>query len=225
MPFAELVFAVYLGGAHTQAAPLLVDQPTLETSLTFADVSYRGNSFTPPLYYGYRLSLFPQARSQFGIEGEFIHLKAYARTDHLTQTRGKLRKEPVNQPMRMSNIVQQFSISHGLNLVLVNVVARRTIDAGGGNAPRVQLLGRAGAGPTLLHPESTVEGVFHEGYQRGSFALQTAVGLELRMTRQLAVLAEYKFTRTAERVTVDHGTARGTFATHHGVVGIAWHSR
>lgn len=223
--FFEWVFAVYVGAAYTEAARLSLVQPGIGTDLIFAEVAYRGDSFTPPLYYGYRLSFFPQSEAALGIEAEFIHLKAYAQTDRLVQAAGVYRGEPVSGRLQINDVIQRFSISHGLNLILVNAVARRTLSARAGAGPRVYLIGRVGAGPTLPHPENTVDEVSHDGYELGALALQAAGGLEFRLSGAFAIVAEYKFTRTSQRVTVDRGQARGTFASHHGIVGVAWHSR
>lgn len=222
---AEWVLAIYIGAAHTQSAPLSLLQPALDTDLTFAEVFYRGHSFRPPIYYGYRLSFFPRTSAALGIEAEFIHLKVYARTERQTRAVGALRNHSVDRVMPISNVVEHFSISHGLNLLLVNAVIRRTIGLSTGSVPRVQFLGRAGAGPTLAHPESTVDGVSHEDPEVAAVALQAAGGLEVRLSDHFTALVEYKFTRTFQHVTVDRGTARAALASHHAVFGLAWHPR
>jgi hypothetical protein len=223
MPAAEWVLAVYLGSAHTVSAPLSLTQPDAGNDLRFASVDYRGESMTPPFYYGYRVSVFPRASSWIGIEGEFIHLKAYAETDRTTRMIGTLRAEAVDMMLPIRSVVERFSISHGLNLILLNVVARRTVHGRRDGRGGLELLGRAGIGPTLPHVESTIDDVSREGYGLGSPALHTAAGLEIRVSTRLTVLAEYKLSRTRQTVGVDRGEMRGSFVSHHGVVGMAWH--
>jgi hypothetical protein len=219
----EWVLAAYLGTAHTMSAPLSLVQPAAGTEITLASVDYRGQSFTPPFYYGSRLSYFPKPSSWMGIEAEFIHLKAYAETDGTTLAAGTHRGTPVRDHLPIGAVVERLSISHGLNLILVNGVLRRTLrrDRQG----QMQLIGRIGAGPTIPHAESAIDGVAYEGYELGAVAAHAAIGLEIRMWRQLAALAEYKVTRTRQTLAIDRGDARGLFASHHGVFGIAWHSR
>lgn len=219
----EWVLAAYLGTAHTMSAPLSLVQPAAGTEITLASVDYGGESFTPPFYYGYRLSYFPKPTSWVGVEAEFIHLKAYAETDGSTRATGMHRGTPVREQLPVREVVERFSISHGLNLVLVNGVVRRTLrrDQQG----EMQLTGRIGAGPTIPHAESAIDGVAYEGYEFGTIAAHAAIGMEIRIWRQLAALAEYKVTRTRQALAIDRGEARGLFASHHGVVGIAWHSR
>jgi hypothetical protein len=225
MAAAEWVLAVYLGSAHTISAPLLLTQPQAGNDLRLAWVDYRGESMTPPLYYGYRVSLFPQASSWIGVEGEFIHLKVYANTDRTTRMSGTLRAEAVDGMLPIRSVVERFSISHGLNLVVLNVVVRRTLHGRRDGRGEVELFGRAGIGPTLPHAESTIDHVSREGYALGSPALQTATGLEIRVSKRLTVLAEYKLSRTRQTVDVDRGEMRGSFVSHHVVVGIARHFR
>ena len=51
---AQWSVSVHAGAIHTQSADLRIDAPSLGTALTFADVPFRSESFTPPIYYGYR---------------------------------------------------------------------------------------------------------------------------------------------------------------------------
>jgi opacity protein-like surface antigen len=198
MPLGEWLLAVYLGAAHTVSAPLSLP------SVQFVSADYRGESWRLPFYDGYRVSYFPARRTAVGLEAELIHLKVYT-----------------NLPPE--SVVQRFSMSHGLNLVLANVVARRTLHVSV-QGP-VRLTARAGAGPTVPHVESTIGGVSKEGYQVGSLALHAGAGVEIPVARHFSVLAEYKLTRAHEHVNVGGGDARGVFLSHHGVVGIAWRVR
>lgn len=220
---AERTIGVFAGAARTQSATISIVQPAAGTDVSLAPVHYRGESFTPPLYYGARLGWFARRSSWLGFESEFIHLKAFAETEKRTHASGRLRGAVIDDDsMPVGAIVERLSVSHGLNLLLFNAVARRGV--GGRDQPdRVALIGRAGIGPTIPHAESSIEGVSREGYAWGAFAFQAAGGIEVRTTRGLAVVAEYKFTRTRQSLEIDRGEARGVFASHHGIVGLAWH--
>jgi hypothetical protein len=80
---------------------------------------------------------------------------------------------------------------------------------------------RAGAGPTIPHGESAIDGRTQEQYEWGRVAGQLAAGLEWRIARRAAAVAEYKVTGTAQRVSVSGGTVEGTFVSHHLVGGLA----
>jgi opacity protein-like surface antigen len=200
MTAAEWIFAVYLGTAHTQSAALAFSAP----QVTFASVDFRAESWRPPLYYGYRVAFFPRQQSWLGVEAEFTHLKAYAVL-----------------PDRAT--VQRFSMSHGLNFVVVNIAARRTLHASDRGALR--LTARAGVGPTVPHVESTIAGVPEEGYQAGSMALHVGGGIEIPVRRHVTVIAEYKLTRVHEQVDAAAGHVQGLFVSHHAIAGVAWHTR
>ena len=218
------VVAAYVGGARTAASSLSVSQPELGNDLTFEGVRFRSRSFDPPLYYGLRGSYFARRLPSLGIEAEFIHLKVFSNPQQRVRVAGLRRGLPVNGELPLGEIVQQYSISHGVNLLLFNVAARHGL---GRNAKatgaRLVLTGRAGAGPTLPHTESSVEGRRQEQYEVGRLGWQAAGGAELNLWRGLYLLGEYKFTRTRQRGKVFSGTAESLLRTHHGVFGLSYH--
>jgi hypothetical protein len=116
--------------------------------------------------------------------------------------------------------VARFEITHGLNLVLGNLVLRRPVPLAGFRQAKALLTFRAGAGVTIPRPEVEVLGRAGGSYQLGRPGFQAAPGVEFRLARHLFALAEYKFTYTAQRVDIPGGTARVRAATHHGVVGL-----
>lgn len=218
---AEWVVSGYLGAARTGSASLRIVQGAADTDVTLASVQYRGRSFASPLYYGGRVTWFPRPRSWFGVDAEFIHLKAYAETDRLTEASGRLRGAPMAGAIAVGSVVDRFSISHGLNCLLFNAVARHAFGSRG--APgRIAVSARIGAGPTIPHAESTIDGRTREGYAWGALGWQAAAGVQVRLLRRVELLGEYKFTRTRETLDIDRGTARGVFASHHVVFGLGW---
>jgi hypothetical protein len=223
MATAEWILAAYLGAAHTMSAPLSVARPQIGTEITFRPVDYRGESFSPPLYYGYRLSYFLPTDSWIGFEGEFIHAKVYAHTDRSARVHGKHGGQLVQGMVPIDDVVERFSMSHGLNFVLMNLAARRTL--GSRNHVKAQVVGRLGVGPTVPHAETTIDGMRRDAYELGAVALHAAGGAEIRLGWRLGAVAEYKFTRTRQTITIDGGKARGSFASHHAVIGITWHFR
>ena len=218
--FADWTIGGFLGGAYTHTTSLRLTQPLEATDISLSPVSYRSESLTPPFYYGYRFGFFPRSR-WFGIEAEFIHLKVHADTTRLTRISGVLRGVPSERSVPMSSVIEEFSISHGVNLVLINAMARR----GGGvdrlGKPRWTLTGRLGAGTSRPHAESTIGGRRFEGYEWGSPSLQIAAGVEIRMIGTVSLVGEYKLTHTLQEVTIVDGAARTPLTTHHFVAGAA----
>ena len=195
---AEWVFAAYLGGSWTAPATLTVDLPSHGSRATWPDVPFDSRSLESPPYYGYRIGWFPSRTTRFGAEGELIHLKVYAR------------------PGALGPAVQRFSISHGLNLVLANVIWRQPIGA----ARRIGLSVRGGAGFAVPRAESDVFGMPQEQYEVSSLALQAAVGPQVRIATHLGVLAEYKLTTANPSVSVSGGTIKGRFTSQHLAAGL-----
>jgi Outer membrane protein beta-barrel domain len=213
------VVAAYLGGAHTAASDLTISQPTLGTNLTFLDVGLSSQSFSSPLYYGLRGGYFLRRFPFLGFEAEFIHLKVFADPQQQVRVTGLRRNIASNTELRLGEIVQRYSISHGVNLLLFNVAARHRINTQG----RLILTARAGLGPTLPHTESVIEGRAQEQYERGRLAWQASGGAEFRLWRRLYALGEYKFTRTRQRGKVALGSAESILRTSHGVFGVSYH--
>jgi hypothetical protein len=122
---AQWEAAGYIGAAHTQNSDLLLRQPSLGTDLRFTNISYRGESFQSPLYYGVRGGYF--FRLHWGAEVEFTHAKVFANVNQSAPISGTLNGLPVNVRQPVDTIVQRFSISHGVNLLLANVVFRQQL--------------------------------------------------------------------------------------------------
>jgi len=219
---AEWVISGYIGGAQTQNASIAFNEPGRNTSLRLSGVQWEGRSFEGPLYYGVRGGRF--FHRYVGFETEFIHLKVFALVDRTVQASGVVRGAPVGGTVPMNTYVQRFSISHGNNLLLGNVVGRYDLwRAGNERLGRVLLTMRVGFGGSIPHPETQFLGSFREHYQGGGFAYQIAGGGEFRLWRGLYALGEYKYTNNREQIVTGTGTADTRLRSHHGVTGLAIH--
>lgn len=210
-PAAADVWYVSLafGGASTSTDQVALHEPT--RTVVFTPVAYDARSFESPLYYSVRFGHEGPVFRRFGLEAELTHLKAYADVDGaFTVTAGT--------PEPMSSVVESFSMSHGMNLLLGNIVFRQPIGSSAG-AARVRVTARAGLGVAIPHAESTVRGVASEGYELAGVAYQLGAGLEWVVARRVFLLGEYRWTHAAPDVTVAGGTAKTTIATQHVNVG------
>src|SRR6476661_3207719 len=68
----------YLGASNTFSNTLTV-KPASGATSNIADVSYKGEPFRSPQYYGWRVAWLPGEQG-FGVEAEFTHAKAIATT-------------------------------------------------------------------------------------------------------------------------------------------------
>ena len=196
---AEWTLSAFLGASATADATLTLKRANLP-DVTSADVPLAGHAFASPPYYGYRFGWRPSASARVGLDAELIHLKVYAAEASLAAP------------------VEAFSLSHGLNLLLGNVVLRQPV------TPRISFDARVGAGVAIPHAESRVAGVAQEQYEVSSAALQAAAGPRLVLSRRLAAFAEYKLTTAAPTVHVAGGTIRGRYTSQHVAAGleVAW---
>lgn len=213
------VVSAYLGGGRTSHSDLTISQPALGTNLTFHDLRFSSRSFDQPLYYGLRGGYFLRGTPLLGIEAELIHLKVFADPQQQVRVTGLHRNVAIDAQLALREIVQQYSISHGVNLLLFNLAARHRI---GRTEDRVALTARAGLGPTLPHTESRIDGEAQEQYELGRPAWQASAGAEFRLWKGLNLLGEYKFTRTRQRGKVASGTAESLLRSHHGSFGVGY---
>jgi lipid A oxidase len=210
---AQWEFAGYIGAAHTQTSHLHFQQPATVTDLEFHPVAYRGESFSPPLYYGARGGYF--FNRWLGLDIEYTHLKAFSKTAEPVTINGSLLGAPISVQEPMNAIVQRYSISHGVNLLLANLALRQAL------AKRLVLLGHIGGGATIPHPEAQILGIQDQHYQVGSPAFQLAGGAEFQIWRGLNWMAEYKYTHCDERVQILSGNAATLLDSHHLITGLA----
>ena len=217
------VIAAYLGGARTSSSDLILSQPALGTDLTFHEVGFESRSFSPPLYYGLRGGYFLRRLPRLGFEAEFIHLKVFSDPQQRVRVAGLRRSVVTDAELPLGDVVQQYSISHGVNLLLFNVAARHRFNNGVDTKGRLALTARAGIGPTLPHTESRIEDVPQEQYELGRLAWQVSGGAEFRVWRGAYVLGEYKFARTRQNGKVSSGTAESLLRTQQGVFGVSYY--
>jgi lipid A oxidase len=203
----------YFGGNHTRSADVHIRQPAASVDLTYRNVSFVGRPLETPPYYGYRVGRWFRG-GRFGAEFEFLHLKVYAVTDAVVPVSGQAGGISVAGAQTMSSTVERYSMSHGLNFMLVNVVSRMPF-GGRGSAFVV----RGGLGPTLPHGESVVFGVSQEQYEWAGLGAQTAAGLDVHVAGRLSATFEYKLSYARPTISIAGGTGQMSALTQQGIVG------
>ena len=175
-------------------APLVIRQS--DHPDTRISARYEAKPFVRPIYYGWRIGNW---RNDQGWELELIHDKLYL----------------ANKP----EDVQEFSISHGFNLLTLNRVRER----GGGEE-------RLGAGIVITHPESTVRekrfpeegGIGNSGYFLSGPTAQVSAGKRFRIRDDFFAPLEGKFSASFARVPIADGEADVTNLSIHGVLGLGY---
>ena len=216
--FAQWRFDFCPGKASTRKSDLHIVQPSFGNDLTFSDITYSDRSFESPLYYVVRLGRSIPSLTFLRFEAEFIHAKVYSDGHQRVRVKGAWHGQSVDRQMALGEIVQAFSLSHGLNFIFLNVAGQYDPFKDSRN---LVVVGRVGFGPMLLHTESTVEGRRKEHFEWDGPSCQVSAGLEFRVSGRLRGMIEYKFTRAWLRsLDLAVGHARTTLDTHHFVFGL-----
>ena len=147
---------------------------------------YSSEPFVSPGYYNWRIGRWKKGKSW---EFEFIHHKLFLD----------------NKPPE----VQEYSISHGYNIAVVNRAFEKNIN---NSFPFIL---RLGAGVVLAHPEITVrgqalnqdEGLFGWGYYISGPVLNITVAKRFYIVKQWFVNTELKFNPSYARVPIAGGHA------------------
>jgi len=220
---AEVELSIFTGVALTQDSDVDLHQ-TGGTDLTFRDVSFEGRDFETPPYYGVRGLWFPSEDSHWGFGAEFFHMKMYAKTGDTVRVSGRRDGIGVNDNEPISDTIESFSLSHGLNYALGDIVYRwmpgqRGEDFLGHLTPYAGI----GLGAAIAHVESNVNGNFHEEYQFHGPGVQALAGVNVVLTRHWGLMFEYKFTyANLDSLDIPGGSIEVTPLTHHLVTGITF---
>jgi hypothetical protein len=194
---AQWMVTGYLGSAATMPSSIRVHANGTEVLMN--SISFNSRSWQKPLYYGVRGGY--RFQRGLGLEAEFIHLKAFAVV-----------------PPSQRALVPQFNMSHGANLLLGNFFLSRTL----GTGQRFRLTARSGAGISIPHSEAQIGELRIDRYEFGGPAFQIAAGPELRVTRGLAWLSEYKFSVGTFHVGDNNSRLDTRLRTNHWVTGLSW---
>ncbi|HWB15382.1 MAG TPA: outer membrane beta-barrel protein [Vicinamibacterales bacterium] len=214
---AQWYAGAYLGANYTQPANVSIDQPSRDTSLTFSDVHFAAEPWTSPQYYGWRVGRFFGASRRWGIELEYTHLKVIAKTDESYAVSGTLDGAPIGPDIGpMNTIVDRYRMTHGLNFYVGNLIVREPL-----RWSRATFVGRAGAGITVPHAETTIRGEGREQYEYGGPGMNLSAGVDVRLTRLLSAVADYKFTFAKPEIDIVDGVGRTRSATHQVTIGLA----
>lgn len=216
---AEARFSAYTGTSWTRDSDLRVTQPGLGTDLVARDVHWDAKATQPAPYYGLRLTYFDARRPAWGAALDYTHYKMYADTGRVVNVEGRWRGAPAGGSVPLNQHVQQFELSHGVNVISLNGLYR-WID------PRLgQLEPYAGVGVAHYRPhaESMVGGLpFETGYQPSGFGYQVLAGAHYRMTDRTGVFIETKFNSGTARVDIASGRAETPLRTVHLVGGVSY---
>lgn len=215
---AENIFSIYTGSSFTRDSDLHINQPAAGTGISLRDVKWDADPFKDAPYYGLRYTRFFDRAPNWGVALDFTHYKMYAQAERSVSVNGTWQGAPVNTVAPMSQYIQHFEISHGVNVLSLNGIYRfNTILANGGLQPYIG----AGLAYYRPHSESTVNNMAHSsGYQSSGFGYQLLGGVQYRLSKRWGAFIEAKFNSGTAEVDIADGEAETSLRTFHGLAGI-----
>jgi len=221
---AETSISFYSGTSDTADADLRIREPGTDSDAKFHGVSWRARPFEDSPYYGIRLTYFPTSSSRVGGSFDFTHYKIFAETERTLTVDGIWNGVPVSESVPMNRRVQQFEVSHGLNLAALNLIYRWPMRQGRAlPETRWQLYVGAGLLAYVPHAEATINGSFTSAdYQFAGFGYQALAGLQCRVSRRVSLFAEVKQDGGKLNIDLQGGTqAKARVRTIHALAGMA----
>ncbi|WP_019864514.1 outer membrane beta-barrel protein [Methylovulum miyakonense] len=223
---AEISLGLYAGQSFTDNGDLNLTQG--KTNLNFSDVSWDDKSFEEPIFYGARIGYWFEDAPNWGLSIDFAHLKNYLEYDKNAQVSGTdANGNSVNGVEPISNHIQDFNMSHGVNTLTFNG-QYRWFPAGQRDQTllgRMQLYTGLGAGFSVPHVEAMINGVQTYEYQAGAGPVVNGMmGINYDIYSFISGFAEYKLTYVDVE---DDLTGGGTISTetvnHQLIFGLAAH--
>jgi lipid A oxidase len=214
---AENIFSVYTGTSATRNSELHLSGRRAGIDVTVHDVHWDADPFKAAPYYGLRYTHFFEQRPEWGVALDFTHYKMVADTERAVPLSGTWKGAAVNTRARMDQYVQQFEISHGVNMLSINGVYRwRSPSAW-------QPYAGVGLGYYRPHAETTVDHRPHAtGYDHSGFGYQLLAGVQYRFGTQWGAFAEVKFNSGTARLDIADGRARTRLRTFHLLGGVQY---
>lgn len=150
-------------------------------------VAFESRSLQFPLYYGVQAGIHTRIKNHWLRMGiEFLHDKIYARPEKpvALKTSDDPRKPP-GRSYPFSDFLDSFSISHGLNYVLLTVSFPFLENPGG--IQHLSLFSGLGVGVMIPHVESQWGEVRREQYEFHAPALMLHLNMEYRLTGRMII--------------------------------------
>ncbi|GAB6141869.1 outer membrane beta-barrel protein [Methylosoma difficile] len=223
---AEINLALYAGQSFIDNGDLNLKQGT--TNLTFHDVSWNDKSFESPIFYGARIGYWFDSAPNWGLSVDFSHIKNYLEYDKnalVTGTRAD--GSTANGVEPISNSIQDFNMSHGVNTLTFNGQYRWFPTGQRDNSllGRMQIYTGLGAGFSIPHVEAMISGVQTYEYQAGAGPVVNGMlGFNYDLVSFLSGFAEYKLSYVdVEDDLTGGGTINTETVNHQLIFGLAAH--
>jgi hypothetical protein len=212
----DIVLSFYLGASQTAPSNLHVVQAARGNDATMHSVTWRGYPFRFEIYYGLRLTYTPPHYPFTSVALDYTHAKIYAETDDRVAQTGTWNGAALDDNVPMSERVQSFEMTHGMNMLGISVLEQVAGNAGGG--------AYVGGGPVMFvpHTESRVDGApLTSGYEYGGLGFQVLGGVRGCIGNR-PVFSEIKYSRGTPVVSIAQGRADAVVRTVHELAGLGF---
>lgn len=211
--------ALGLGTSQTYRSDLHLKGFPPGTDVTFGGVTWRNTPlvFTP--YYVFKYGGYFFKNPHLGLELDFTHNKAIARTEKEVSVSGTWEGEPIDIQEPMANKAQTVRFTNGVNMFSLMGLYRFS----GRNA---RLQPYVGLGPSyfIVWSRNTIDG--EERYTRywgQGFGWLAEAGVHYTFAKHSAVFAELKYSKgPAKGRTFDDGEVSTTIRSFHQTFGYAY---
>lgn len=220
---AEWQVSAGLGNSWTDRSDLHIQQS--DSDFTVDGVGWSGRGFQMPPWYDLRATYYLPGKSGLGFTAGLLHMKVYAREWETRHIHGEIGEGTVDENAPMSDYIDKYNISHGVNYLEFGVVGRlswlRDSEFPEGRLhPYIGLT----AGPVINHPENHVRGEGNdEDFERNpSWGTQALIGAHYRLNQKWGVYSEVKRTHVSSEVNVFQGKGKSTLNSTHLGAGVVY---
>ncbi|MBC7809137.1 MAG: outer membrane beta-barrel protein [Akkermansiaceae bacterium] len=204
--------SLYTGSTSSQSSDLRLTQPRLGTDVTYRDVSFEGRPFTGSPYYGLKVGYFLPKTPRVGFELEFNHAKMYAKLGESKQLTGTWQGQPVNTVEPLSDRIDRYQITNGINALSFNILYRVPVIVSD-KYPDGRLQPYIGGGPqyTALYSINQIDGLgVSEKYHPNGWGYQLFGGARYLLNTHLGAFIEGKYQHgDAASIIADQGDDQG----------------
>jgi len=220
----------YNGDRYTRTDIHIV-QPTFHNDYTFSDIKAQDHKgwdeqfFEKPItvpQYNYRLGWWFNEEKNLGFEINFDHTKFIVSQGQEAHLTGTLNGEKIDTVLNFSTPGFSYFLNNGANFFCLNIVKRLKLVENKKGSLRLDLLGKAGAGPVVPHVQDILFGESnHPHFQIGGWDAGVEAGIKFTFFKY--VYLEYTNKLDYARYSglrVYFGTANQAFGTYEMVLNI-----
>lgn len=208
----SLYVSFYTGTTFSKSSDLRLLQPRLGTDVTYHDVNFSGKPFIGSPYYGFKVGYFLPKSPRIGFEAEFNHAKMYVKLGESKQLTGTWQGQPVNGVEPISNRVDKYQITNGINSFSFNVLYRVPVMVSE-KYPDGKLQPYVGGGPqySFLYSINIIDGMgVEEKYHPNGWGYQLFAGARYLLNAHLGAFVEGKYQHgDAVSIIADEGAKDG----------------